>query len=77
MIPNRNVKNGDRHTLAQNKFHKRGVNSPSSQVHVIPAKAGIHFEMTIIGSFHQMEQSTKRKMDPRFRGDDMNVQWEW
>jgi hypothetical protein len=37
-------------------------------LYVIPAKAGIHFEMTIISSFHQTEQSTKiQKMDPRFQ----------
>jgi hypothetical protein len=42
-------------TLVQNKFHKSRVSTPSSQINVIPAKAGIHFEMTIISSFHQTE----------------------
>ena len=29
--------------------------------YVIPAQAGIHFEMTIVSNFYQMELSTKRK----------------
>jgi hypothetical protein len=42
-----------------------------ANIYVIPAKAGIHFEMTIVIYFHQKENQQKEKMDPRFRGDDM------